>query len=177
MDNDSALRASIQKEIASEELLSADSADREKSAAGAELASIRRDSSSARARIAEMRRQVEDIDRRQVVRERLLAQRMADRERLEAERKTRQAELAAAETRLREARSDAGYRGERMNIIDPGIVPQKPSSPNLMLNLLAALLLGLVLPAVYLAVEMNYQQQRIAGRRAGYTAYVNSADE
>ena len=56
-------------------------------------------------------------------------------------------------------------------------MPQKPSSPNLTLNVLAALLLGLVLPVVYLAVEMNYQEQRIAGRRAGYTACVNSADE
>ena len=48
--------------------------------------------------------------------------------------------------RLREARGDAGYRGERLRIIDPGIVPERPSSPNLPLNLVAALLLGLVLP-------------------------------
>ena len=90
---------------------------------------------------------------------------MAHRERLEAERKSRQADLTASETRLREARGDAGYRGERLRIIDPGIVPQKPSSPNLVLNLLAALLAGLVLPVGYLAIEMNYQEQRIAGRR------------
>jgi uncharacterized protein involved in exopolysaccharide biosynthesis len=60
------------------------------------------------------------------------------------------------ENRLREARGDAGYRGERLKIIDPGIVPERPSSPNLPLNLAAALLLGLVLPIVYFTLEMNF---------------------
>jgi uncharacterized protein involved in exopolysaccharide biosynthesis len=101
---------------------------------------------------------------------------MAHRDRVEAERKSGQAELTAAETRLREARSEAGYRGERMRIIDPGIVPQRPSSPNLILNLLAAMLAGLVLPVLYLAVEMNYQEDRIAERRAR-PAYMNSGNE
>jgi len=171
------LRASIEKERASEELAIADAADREKQAVGSERAVIQRDASNTRVRIAEMLRQIEAIDRRQVEREHLLAQRTVERERLDTERKARQAELAAAETRLREARADAGYRGERMTIIDPGIVPQRPSSPNLMLNLLAALLLGLTLPVLYLAVEMNYREQRIAGRRASYPAYANSTDE
>ena len=57
-----------------------------------------------------------------------------------------QAALAAMEARLREARGETGFRGERLKIIDPGIVPERPSSPNLPLNVAAALLLGLVLP-------------------------------
>jgi uncharacterized protein involved in exopolysaccharide biosynthesis len=151
MESDADLRGATLKEIARTEL--------ELSDAGERLAP------GIRAQLAEMRRQLEQLDRRQAERERLLSQRMAHRERLEAERKSRQADLTASETRLREARGDAGYRGERLRIIDPGIVPQKPSSPNLVLNLLAALLAGLVLPVGYLAIEMNYQEQRIAGRR------------
>ena len=165
MENEAQLRTDIQKELASTELQIAEAADREKQSPPSEVASIRQETTDARARVAEMRRQIAEIDRRQAERDRTLAQRLVHREQLDAERKTRQAELAAAETRLREARGDAGYRGERMKIIDPGIVPQRPSSPNLLLNLLAALLLGLVLPVLYLAVEMNYQQYRITGRR------------
>lgn len=176
MDSDAELRASIQQEAATQELQLADAADREKQSP-AEADAIRRDASNTRARIAEMRRQLEAIDRRQAERERTLALRMAHRDRVEAERKSRQAELTAAETRLREARADAGYRGERMRIIDPGIVPQRPSSPNLMLNLLAALLLGLLLPVLYLAIEMNYQAHRITERRTNLPAYMNSSDE
>ena len=71
---------------------------------------------------------------------------------------------SATETRLRETRGDAGYRGERLEIVDPGIVPERPSSPTLPLNLAAALLLGLVLPVLYLTLEMSYREQRAGGR-------------
>ena len=178
LESSAELRSSIQKDIASAELLIADAADRKQQAQAAEAAEIQKETSSARARIAEMTRQIERIDRRQSERERTLAQRIGHRDALEAERKARQAELAASETRLREARGDAGYRGERMKIIDPGIVPQQPSSPNLILNLLAALLFGLILPLLYLAVEMNYREDRArsvvesTGRRANYSSYM-----
>jgi uncharacterized protein involved in exopolysaccharide biosynthesis len=62
---------------------------------------------------------------------------------------------------LRDARNDVAYRGERLSIIDPGVVPERPSFPNVPLNLAAALLLGLLFPAVYLALEMNFQQHRV----------------
>ena len=52
---------------------------------------------------------------------------------------------AAAESRLRELHAAAGSRGERLRIIDPGIVPERPSSPDLMLNLAIALIAGAVL--------------------------------
>jgi capsular polysaccharide biosynthesis protein len=51
--------------------------------------------------------------------------------------------------------------GERLTIIDPGVVPERHSSPNLPLNVAAALLLGLIFPTVYLAIEMNLRQERV----------------
>ncbi|HUI77183.1 MAG TPA: hypothetical protein VLY24_04690 [Bryobacteraceae bacterium] len=51
--------------------------------------------------------------------------------------------------------------GERLTIIDPGVVPERPSSPNVPLNVAAALLLGLVFPVAYLAVELSVRQQRV----------------
>ena len=58
------------------------------------------------------------------------------------------------------------FRGERLRIIDPGIVPERPSSPNIPLNVLAALFLGLVLPVIYLTLQMSYQEQRAGSRRS-----------
>ena len=73
---------------------------------------------------------------------------------MEAERKAVQAALTAiGDAAARSARRDAGYRGERLKIIDPGIVPERPSSPNLPLNVAAALLLGLVLPILWLTLR------------------------
>lgn len=178
MESGAELLAHQQGELATVELAIADQADREKHPQSpGDLEEIRREASNARARRAELQKQIQQISQQQAERERTLALRSSHRDRLEAERKARQTELAAAETRLREARADVGYRGERMRIIDPGVVPQRPSSPNLPLNVLAALLLGVVFSVLYLAIEMNYQEQRITGRRSGFAAFVNAGDE
>src|SRR5205823_12075864 len=110
-------------------------------------------------------------------REKQLATRLAHRDKLEAERKAAQAQLAAMDTRLREARGESGFRGERLKIIDPGIVPERPSSPNIPLNVAAAMLLGLVLPVVYLTLAINYQEQRAESRRTVYRAVAKTRDE
>jgi capsule polysaccharide export protein KpsE/RkpR len=122
--------------------------------------------STTHSRAAELRRQVEILDRQTAEREKLLAARTADRDNLDAERRAAQTALTAIEGRLREVRSDVGYRGERLKIIDPGIVPERPSSPNVPLNLVAALLLGTVLPVLYFTLEMAWQEQRTSSRRA-----------
>ncbi|HWC98746.1 MAG TPA: hypothetical protein VG456_18430 [Candidatus Sulfopaludibacter sp.] len=129
------------------------------------------------ARAAELRRQLAALDKQMAEREKLLAVRVAHRDALEAERKTAQTSLAAMESRLRETRGDAGYRGERLKIIDPGIVPERPSSPNIQLNLLAALLLGLVLPLVYFTLTMAWEEQRTGSHRTTFRALAKIRDE
>jgi uncharacterized protein involved in exopolysaccharide biosynthesis len=115
----------------------------------------------ARARVAELSKQLDALNRQTAEKEKVLAGRLARRDRVEAEYKIAQTALAAIDNRLRDQRNDVAYRGERLSIIDPGVVPERPSSPNVPLNLAAALLLGLLFPAVYLALEMNFQQQRV----------------
>ena len=168
MEGAAELRGKFQEQIASAELEIADAAEREKQTKPSDLPEIRLQAANARARLAEMRKQLEALDRRSAERERTLALRMAHRDRLEAERKARLAELAAIETRLRDSRGDAGFRGERLRIIDPGIVPERPSSPNLPLNLVAALLIGLVLSILYLTFEMTWRERRNAAPRPVY---------
>ena len=64
-----------------------------------------------------------------------------------------------------------------MRIIDPGIVPERPSAPNLPLNVMAALLLGLVLPLLYFTLEMSYREQRYREPRSAYRAVSKARDE
>jgi uncharacterized protein involved in exopolysaccharide biosynthesis len=167
------IRSGLQEQVQNVELELADTAEREKHAPPGEAGELRKESSNAQARLAELRRQLQAMDRQTSEREKLLAERLAHHDRAEAERKASQTALTAVETRLREARGEAGYRGERLRIIDPGIVPERPSSPNLPLDVAAALLLGLVLSVFYFTLEMNYQEQRIRQRRSTFQAVRN----
>jgi hypothetical protein len=75
-------------------------------------------------------------------------------------------EAAAAEMRLQEIRSTAGYRAERLKIFDPGMVPERPSWPNIPLILIAAVLVALVASLLYLTFEFNYRLEKSAAPRA-----------
>src|ERR1035441_2100086 len=107
-----------------------------------------------------LRKQLAQVERDQTAKEELLARRMGERDRVDAERTATQEAFTTVETRLSQVRSDRGYRSERLKIIDPGIVPEQPSAPNIPLHVLAALLLGLVVPAIYLTLELSYRTQR-----------------
>jgi capsular polysaccharide biosynthesis protein len=165
MANASALRSRLQDQASGAQIEIADATTREKQAAASELPQIRAEQSETRTRAEEIRKQMDALDRQDAEREKLLAARTAHRDQADAERKSRQAELSGIETRLTQARSDTGYRGERLTIIDPGIVPERPSSPNTSLNIFAALLLGFTLPILYFAVEINFQELRVRARR------------
>jgi uncharacterized protein involved in exopolysaccharide biosynthesis len=165
MESSAELRGKLEEQIASAELELADAAERLQQAKAAEQPEIRQQSANARSRLAEERKQLDALDHRNAERERTLSLRMAHRDKLEAERKARLAELAGMEARLRETRGDAGYRGERLRVIDPGIVPERPSSPNLPLNLAAAILMSLALSVLYLTFEMTWRERRAATPR------------
>jgi capsular polysaccharide biosynthesis protein len=170
------VRSTVQQQMQSTELEIADSDERQKHLTAAQQLDARQEAADASARLEEMRKQLQAIDRQNAEREKLLALRMAHRDKLEADRKDTQAALASLETRLRETRGEAGYRGDRLKIIDPGVVPERPSSPNLPLNAAAALLLGLALPILYLTVAMSYQEQREGGGRTAFHAVAKGRD-
>jgi uncharacterized protein involved in exopolysaccharide biosynthesis len=163
--NSSDLRSKLQEQELGAQVEIAGAAEREKLAPASELPQIRSEQSEARTRAEAIRKQMESLDRQEAEREKLLAARTAHRDQLQTERKAREAALNAIESRLTQARGDAGYRGERLTIIDPGIVPERPSSPNVPLNIAAALLLGFTLPVLFFAVEINFQELRLRARR------------
>ena len=175
--NTAKLRTEVQQQALSAELEIADAAERLKPAAPAEQAEIRKEQTNARARLEEIKRQLSLIDRQTAEKERLLYERIAHRDKLDADRKAALQALASIEARLRDARGDSGYRGERLKVIDPGIVPERPSSPNIPLNVMAALLAALVLSTLYLTLSMSFQEHRDDGSRDVLHALAKARDD
>ena len=122
------------------------------------------EAAASRARADTLRKQIAQMERDLTAKEELLARRMAERDRVDAERTASHEAYTTIETRLSQVRSDRGYRSERLKIVDPGIVPEQPSAPNIPLHVLAALLLGLIVPVVYLTLELSYRTQRAVGQ-------------
>ena len=121
-----------------------------------------------------LRKQLAQVERDLTAKEESLARRLAGRDRLDSERTAAQSAYATVETRLNQVRADRGYRSERLRIIDPGIVPERPASPNIPLHVMAAFVLGLVVPVVYLTLELSYRTQR-ANAAAAPVAHASRA--
>ena len=79
----------------------------------------------------------------------------------QAEREAARDSFAAAGKRLQSEQAATGYRGDRLSIIDPGVVPERPSRPNAPLMLLAAVLVALSASLLYVTFEFNYSQERV----------------
>lgn len=77
---------------------------------------------------------------------------------LDAEQRMAINDLENARTKLGELRASAAFRGERLEVLDPGVVPEKPSSPNVPLILLLACAVSLPASILYLAVAFGYSR-------------------
>jgi len=111
------------------------------------------------ARAAELARQSAELEKEIAEKTILASRRIADWQTSDQELKMAQAAAESSAAGLRELRATAGTRGERLRVIDPGIVPQRPSSPNVALNVLAALLLTVVMLTTYLAISFSYARR------------------
>lgn len=115
----------------------------------------REESASAVNRGERLRREASQLDRRIAARQQMLADRTVDSDRLDSAYEAAWTAHDQLEKRLRELQATAGYRGERLNLLDPGVPPERPSSPNLPLNLVVAAALGLIASLFYLTVEFS----------------------
>jgi uncharacterized protein involved in exopolysaccharide biosynthesis len=48
-----------------------------------------------------------------------------------------------------------------LRIVDPGIVPQRPSFPNTPLNVLLAIAIGAAGSITYVAIAFSYERRRV----------------
>ncbi len=78
------------------------------------------------------------------------------RDSLDAEQHLARTDVENARTKLGELRSSSTFRGERLEVLDPGIVPERPSYPNVPLILLVALAVSLLVSLTYLAAAFGY---------------------
>lgn len=168
-------RSNLEEQIQTAEVGIADLENRMK--AGDPAGEMGKEESNARARLAEMRRHLADLNGQMADREKVLGMRQAHRDQLEADRQAGQAALASIDGRVRDARSERGFRAERLQVIDPGIVPERPSSPNVPLNIAIALLAGLLLPILYLTLRAHFQERRDSWEPATFRAKVRARDE
>jgi uncharacterized protein involved in exopolysaccharide biosynthesis len=177
------LRSDVLRDLLAAEELIAEDTEREQRLAndrtrgGAELETLRRDLPLTRARAEALRRKHAELDRDIAGLQKLLAERTARRDRYLVERQNAQTNFEALDHRLREARGTVGFRGERLSIIDPGIVPERPSFPNTPLNVILAALLGLVGSLVYLSLAFSYERQRATSARPALVASSQGRDD
>jgi capsular polysaccharide biosynthesis protein len=68
--------------------------------------------------------------------------------------------LAEEAVALNQSLASQRERPERLSLIDPGVVPQKPSSPRTSLYLAAAFVIASVLSLVYLTMQFGLARQR-----------------
>jgi uncharacterized protein involved in exopolysaccharide biosynthesis len=116
-------------------------------------------------RLARLDEEITDLNR-QIDHTRLtLGTRSARRDQIDAEREAAWSALEDTESRLTRARSATASRGERLQVIDPGVVPEKPSSPNIPLNVIIALAFAMLASLLYVTLEFSFQLRRAEARR------------
>lgn len=116
-------------------------------------------------RLARLDEEIANLHR-QIDRTRLtLGTRSARRDQIDAERNAAWSALEETESRLTLARSATASRGERLQVIDPGVVPEKPSSPNIPLNVIIALAFAMFASLLFMTLEFSFQLRRAEARR------------
>jgi len=124
--------------------------DAEVSEAGAAAG---RAAASASARAKLLRTELDTVKKSLAEANARLAEREQQSRPVRERRKAALARLESARKRLEDSKGLAGFRGERLRLIDPGIVPERPTSPNAVLNVFGAAAFALVAALVYLSLR------------------------
>jgi uncharacterized protein involved in exopolysaccharide biosynthesis len=95
----------------------------------------------------------------------------------QAQRNAARLAFESAEKRLEDVRSLSGSRGERLTVIDPGVVPERPSWPKIRLMVIAALVIALAGSLLYLTFEFNYRLEKSAPRPVAPLARVKARND
>lgn len=129
-------------------------------AAGDDQDLVRRQIAGTKARIASAQKETDELTKTLKTKSALLEERKHRREVLDSERQAARAQYELAATKKNDILASGVFRGERLAVIDPGTVPERPSSPNVSLNVAVALLFSLFAGFVYLAFAFGYSRLR-----------------
>ena len=132
-----------------------------------ELESARRELGPARARVAALQQDRAALDRETAAKSAALAELRVRQRRAADNRRTAEAAFEVMSRRANELAATNGMRTEQLRIVDPGIVPQRPSWPNLPLLVAGAFVTSLVLSLVYLTFSFGISRHRARAVRIG----------
>jgi capsule polysaccharide export protein KpsE/RkpR len=126
-------------------------------AQAAELSATPSDSRIAgmRARLQSLESQDAEMGRQIQVKAALSSERDARADELSQRLKTAQTALDSAAGKLHEVQATAGTRGDRLRVVDPGVVPEQPSAPNLGLNVALALAVAFCTCLTFLTLKFR----------------------
>ncbi len=122
-----------------------------------------------RARIKELENQdrqlLQFLGEKEIVVENLIR----TRQQLDDELSSARAGAEAATAKLSDVRASAAFRGVRLKVLDPGIVPQRASFPNVPLNLVVAFVISLLGCVGFAAAQFAYERMRRANADPVYS--------
>jgi uncharacterized protein involved in exopolysaccharide biosynthesis len=121
---------------------------------------VQQDLAAARARGTALAGQIAGVNRDLTQKAAALAATRARTDRSQDQLRAADAAFEAMSRRANELSASSGLRTEQLRIIDPGIVPQQPSFPNMPLFTGAALLIGAMLCLAWLSLRYGLEQQR-----------------
>jgi uncharacterized protein involved in exopolysaccharide biosynthesis len=164
-------RFAVERDLLDAETLAAELAEREKLESDA---AIKRDAQLARSRVSHLTAERKYLEAEIARVTSMVSTRTVQLEEARARLKSAETACDAIEAKLREARGTTGQRGERLRLIDPGVQPERPSSPNVPLNGMVAVLVALLGSLLWASFEFGSQRRggptfavplRVAGRR------------
>jgi uncharacterized protein involved in exopolysaccharide biosynthesis len=127
----------------------------------AELAELS-SSAGSNPRTAGMRARVESLEKRDAelaqqmqAKSTALSERDARSEQLEQKVHSAQVAYDAVAARVRELDASAGLRGERLRVLDPGVIPERASFPTVGLNVILAMFVALIAAGTYLTLSFR----------------------
>jgi uncharacterized protein involved in exopolysaccharide biosynthesis len=135
-------------------------------AAGDSRENLQQDIAAARARAAALTAQMASVSRDLAQKAAALAAVRAKADQGADQLKAANTAFEAMSRRANELAGSSGLRTEQLRIIDPGIVPQQPSFPNVPLFTAMALLLSALLSLAWLSLRYGLEQQRIRSARS-----------
>ena len=122
---------------------------------------------TARARLTALTADEAALDKQLQSKSTALSQLRARRQRTDDQLRTAEDVFTAARLRSDGTRDATRFRSEELRIVDPGIVPQRPSFPNLPLTVIAAVAMSIVACLVCLTFQFGFARQREQPVRAG----------
>ena len=130
-----------------------------------DLESVRRDLASSRARVTALTRDRSGLEQETAAKSAILAGLRVRLRRVGDLRRTAETAFDIISHRANDLAATSGLRTEQLRIVDPGIVPQRPSSPNLLLLAVAAFGTSVALSLVYLVLTFGLARHRARAMR------------